>query len=104
MRSFNVIVERNRSFEPFDVVPFFVNAYKALPKKKRPTNYTDFQAFIIAEAKYLFWGKCEYEFILQDWPCQQISVKWDVYMQIRMNLDIIVDIVKQELKLNYGQS
>ena len=56
----------------------------------------DFKQFVKDESMYQFWGRCEYEIILVDWPCQRHEEKWDVYQQIIMNLDTIVEIIMKE--------
>jgi hypothetical protein len=97
MKSFNVINwnPNSKNFEKFDVIPYFVEVYNE--GRKRPQTLQQFKQFINEEAQYRFWGRCEYEIILVDWPCQQKQEKWDVYKQITMNLEIIAKIVMQEV-------
>ena len=105
MKEFNVINwnPNKKVFEPYNVIPYFVRAYEDLKKKKYkkiPETYNEFENFVKEEARYQFWGRCEYEIILVDWPCQQTSEKWDVYQQIMMNLDIVtntlIEIIKEK--------
>ena len=99
MKSFNVInFDINHNvFESYDVIPYLVNAYKETTKNDRPKTYNEFKNFVKDESMYMFWGRCEYEILLVDWPCKKISEKWDIYKQIMMNLDIITSIVMDEV-------
>ena len=76
-----------RKFEPYDVMPYLVNAYKE--SKKKLTTFKEFKEFVKNESQYQFWGRCEYEIILMDWPCQRNQEKWDIYNQIMMNIDTV---------------
>lgn len=64
--------------------------------------------FVNSELRYHFWSKCEYEFIVLDWPCRDTieesrPIKVDVYNQVKPNLPIIVDLLWEEIKdkINY---
>ena len=108
MKKFNVInYDFNaQKFETYDVIPYLVNAYNDRVKRhekypdseyyKVPKTFDEFKKFVEGESQYQFWGRCEYEIILVDWPCQKTEEKWDVYDQIMMNLDIITQIVMEE--------
>ncbi len=100
---FNVIVyEPNRKiFESYDIIPYFIQAYKELQKKKYkkvPETYNEFKEFVRSEGQYQFWGRCEYEIILVDWPCQKVEKKIDVWDQIEMNLNLITKLVMDACK------
>lgn len=53
---------------------------------------------------YHYWSRCEWEFIITDWPYRGDSieknrpVKVDVYDQIKPNLNLIVDLVEDYVK------
>ena len=103
MKSFNVINwnPNKQKFEAYNVIPYLINSYNNCKKegyKRLPTTYEEFKDFVIDEARYQFWGRCEYEIILVDWPCQKTEEKWDVFEQIMMNIDIITNIVIEECK------
>ena len=110
MKSFNVINwDPNRKvFEPYNIIPYFVDAYKERLEnyKKYPDNpywkpaktFKEFRQFVISEGHYQFWGRCEYEIILSDWPCQKTEKKIDIWEQIEMNLDLVTEIVMEECK------
>lgn len=122
MKQFNVInFDFNaQQFKAYDVIPYFIDAYKeriekygeifqesiqaknkkeadeykgALEYWKIPKTFEEFKDFVKKESQYQFWSRCEYEIILVDWPCQKIEDKWDVHDQIMMNLDIVTEIL-----------
>lgn len=122
MQSFNVInFDFNRKkFLSYDIMPYLVNAYNERVKRyheieleaskcktdtefneykdaldywKIPKSFDEFKKFVKKESAYQFWGRCEYEVILVDWPCQGTEEKIDVYWQILMNLNLITRIL-----------
>lgn len=108
MNSFYVInFDINRKiFEKYDVIPYLVRAYKELKKRKTlqnhyplPTTFDEFKEFVKRESRYQFWCRCEYEIILKDWPCGMTEEKWDVHMQIMMNLDHVTQTLMDVLKI-----
>ena len=111
MKSFNVINYdcNKQKFIAYDIIPYLKNCYqkridfhhKRIDNKYDkyfdvPVTFDEFRQFVKDESMYQFWGRCEYEIILVDWPCQKYSEKWDVYQQIMMNLDSIVEIIMKE--------
>lgn len=97
MKSFNVINWdcNSNKFIKFDVIPYLVSVYNEA--RKQPKTFNEFKEFVKTESQYQFWGRCEYEIILVDWPCQIHEEKWDVYQQIMMNLDIVAKTLMQEV-------
>jgi len=56
------------------------------------------QMFIDDWFKYHFWAKCEWEFVVIDWPYRDTikdshPVKIDVYSQLKPNIPFITDVV-----------
>lgn len=98
MKSFNVINwnPNKLKFEAYDVIPYFIQEYKNL--KYKPQTFGEFKSFIESESHCQFWGRCQYEIILVDWPCQKTEEKWDVFEQIMMNINIVTNIVMEECK------
>ena len=91
---FNVIwynINSNK-FEAYDIMPYLSSRYKS--KKKKPG---DIEKFIIGESMYQWWARCEYERILKDWACNNIEEKWDIYKQIMMNINVVVQIFKNNI-------
>ena len=97
-KKFNVIVyECNKNtFEEYDVLPYLKRCYEK--KDKKPETFDEFKKFVKDESMYQFWSRCEYEIILVDRPCQQISKKIDVHQQIMMNIDIVTNLLMEIVK------
>lgn len=121
MKSFNVIVYdfNRKKFIPYDVIPYLIGCYWDRVKRhtepndkiedsylndiryfKIPKTFTEFREFVKNESMYQFWSRCEYEIILSDWPPSKppVEEKWDVWDQIKMNLDIVTQIVMDAIK------
>ena len=98
MRPFNVIIydPARRIFEAYDVMPYFVRVYKKL-KKNKPQTFEEFKEFVTKEGMYMYWSRCQYEIILRDWPCQQKAKKIDVWWQIKMNIDTLVNLLIENI-------
>lgn len=108
---FNVIIYdfNHKEFIPYNIIPYFIDAYNEVVRKHSeypdadyyevPVTREDFVKFVNKEAMYQFWARTEYEAILVDWPCQQIEKKIDIYWQIKMNLNLIAEILMKELEL-----
>lgn len=103
MQAFNVIWWDFNKKEPeaYDIMPFLVNSYFDKSRKERPkiSDKTAIKDFIKRMSLWMWWGRTEYEIILSDWPCNRYNEKIDIYYQIMMNLDIIVDIFIYNVKL-----
>ena len=102
MNQFNVLnwgINRNE-LEPYDVLPYFRKCYEECKKKDRPKTANEWEEFIRRKGMYMFWSRCEYEIIISPWPPQKknVSVKIDVWQQIEMNLDLIVELLMNEFK------
>ena len=103
MLTFNVINYNinTQKMEYYDIIPYLKDRYAGVKKSKRkktPKTFEEFKNFILAEAQYQWWARTEYEIILVDWPCQKDSEKWDVYEQVKMNIDVITKIFMEDVK------
>ena len=97
---FNVInFEFNsKKFESYDVMPYLINCYKNVKRKKEcPKTFDEFKQFVESKSMYMYWSRCEYEIILSDWPGQNIHKKIDVHEQLMMNIDIVTDILMKNV-------
>lgn len=102
MKTFNVIIwdPNHKKFVPYNVIPYFVQAYEELKQKKYkkvPKTFDEFKEWVIDETHYQFWGRCEYEVILVDWPCQQKEEKIDVCWQIMLNIEFITKLIMESI-------
>ena len=97
---FNVIwldINTNKMME-YDIIPHLKRCYDAKKKNERPKTFNEFKSFIIAESRYQWWARCEYEIILLDWPIQKTKEKWDIYKQVMMNIDVITRLFMEHIK------
>ncbi len=96
----------------YDVLPYLRNRYKDRVENFKkyskednkyifvPKTLDEFKKFVENESMYMFWSRCEYEMICHGWPAQKNDYKLDVYEQIMMNIDVIVNILFDELNKN----
>jgi len=103
MIQFNVLwwdVNR-KDIVPYDVLPYFRNKYKELKKKERPVTEEQWHEFVKHKGMYRFWGQCQYEFLVSEWPTpvnpeKDKRVKVDIWQQIEPNIDLIVKLLMEE--------
>lgn len=98
---FNVIIESNGEFKPYNIIPRLLTEYDEKKERqdfKEPKTFEDYKKFVIDYARYMWWARCQYEIILVNWPGQNKSKKWDVFMQVMMNIDLITEVFINALK------
>jgi hypothetical protein len=102
MKTFNVIIDdvNAKKFVSYNIMNYLTRVYKEAKKNNRdlPKTNAEFKDFVIRESRYMWWGRCEYEVVLHSWPCDTYSEKWDIFKQIEMNIDLIVDLYIESLK------
>lgn len=96
MNSFNVIIEDNGKFVPYDIIPYLYDKYKE--KSPKPKTHEEMVEFVKSNSMYQWWARCEYEIVLQGWPNDKIQEKWDVHKQVMMNLDLITRVLEGEIQ------
>ena len=124
-----------KEYEAYDVLPYFRNVWRG-HRFNRDKDYNkipvktkeQLKEWIIDWGRYQFWSRCEYEFLMGNWPfgsrrlTDEVKaflinqpdienyednlrfrniiirdmVKIDVYEQLMMNIDIVVDILYDE--------
>ena len=45
----------------------------------------------------MWWGRCQYEILISDWPSQSKIEKIDVYYQVMNNIDAITKLFMEEI-------
>ncbi len=110
--SFNVLLwwKGQNGPKPYDVVPYFVECYEECIKESKkknhpdyfnvPTDFNSFKKFVKDRGMYHYWARCEYEMVILPWPYKietyvenQPGEKIDVWRQIEMNIDILVNLL-----------
>lgn len=70
-------------------------------ENKNKVDKKGLRKFINSHFLYLYAYKCEWEFIVSDWPPVRDNgreKKIDAYMQLKPNIDLITDIVWEQIK------
>lgn len=92
-----------------DIMPYLCNTYKECAEKGHwgsmsnssiaPTSHSDLVHFVTKVCMYRYWARCEYEWLMVSWPAGTLedAIKIDAWEQIKMNLDIVVEIFKQNI-------
>ena len=62
------------------------------------------QEWIESTSRYMFWARCQYEFLMAPWPYKEDTLikdmyKIDVHEQIMNNIDVITNILYEEFKI-----
>ena len=125
MREFNVIIENNGSFEPYNIMPYLQETWEEFKKKaleiskeqpqgdnsywKIPQTREEFRKWIKSQLQYQYWGRCQYEILLLRWPPRTDDnnnitpdtpkKKIDIYEQCEMNLDTITDLFLENIEV-----
>lgn len=126
IRPFYVINNMYNRYEKYDIMPRlenvwnrFVDSWLELQNDpeflknpdewwKYPETDDEIKEWVIKELRYMFWGKCEYEMILSSWPYRHLEdgtpilksgeyKKIDVFEQAEMNIDLIVQLFKEDI-------
>lgn len=92
----------HKEFEPYDVMPYFLREWDEVKKSRKtysqdeyrgkPQTREELKKWFEHKSMYMFWSRCEWEIIVAGWPCTEVTRKVDVHDQIKMNLDLIIDI------------
>ena len=92
MLVFNVIVYNfnTKKFEPYNIFTYLEREFKKSSLKDMSKE--SLMSWILDKSQYMFWSRCEYEVILSPWPPNEnVSRKIDVFEQIEMNIEVIID-------------
>lgn len=123
----------NNKIEQYDILPYFRNSWKNKSfDAKQVKSKSDLKQWIESASRYMYWARCEYEFLMASWPFGTKNMydevkeffktpkdlddcstridfdnivirdmeKIDIHEQIMMNIDIIVEILYKEFKLD----
>lgn len=141
LMKFNVLNYKCHKKEEYDILPYFRDCWRHKYEKKAKSEIKStkqqslrikkFKEWVLDKSRYMFWARCEYEFLMASWPfgnkqlyddlkvwlpvynigdwehdikfCNIITrsmEKIDIHQQIMMNIDVIVDILYKEFKLD----
>ena len=102
-KQFNVLVWdfNQKELVSYDVLPYFRKVYTETKNADRPVTKEQWEEFIRRKGMYMYWARCEYEFLVSEWPPfsdlnKDKHIKIDVWQQIENNLSIVVDLLMNE--------
>lgn len=81
----------------------FIDELEHRIKRDKVDNIEKFRNCIDSWAKYHYWSKTEFEIVVGDLMCRDLSrlEKIDVYYQLEMNLDNIVEYLINKLNIQF---
>ena len=96
VKEFNVIIENNGKFEPYNIMKYlkfkwkeFVKTYNKMVKDpdfdqiddywKYPKTYKEIWSWVNIQLKYQYWSRCEYEMVLSQWPYYELDEDTEKY-------------------------
>lgn len=97
---FNVINYdiNSNEFIKYDVMPYFIRCYESINKKDElPKSFEEFKDFIISKSRYMYWARCQYEVILNDWPVGKTKKKIDIHWQLMNNIDLVTKVFMENV-------
>lgn len=87
-----------KEFDKYDVMPYLISCYDEVKRKKtKPTTFDEFKEFVKDNSMYMYWSRCQYEVVLQSWPCGNNDKKIDVHWQLMMNLDLVTRLLMENV-------
>lgn len=97
---YNVLIQdfNSRKFVPYDIFPYLHRQYNK--REQKPLTLQEYKDFILSEARYQWWARCEYEIIVSGWLNITNSKKIDVYDQIELNIDAITTLFMEYVDIN----
>ena len=82
-KKFNVLlfdVHTNKC-EKYDVLPYFRGTWKQKGycfDKEKVKNKKTLKEWILSASRYMFWARCQYEFLMASWPFGRLQMYEDV--------------------------
>lgn len=101
MLTWNTVLYNGKQIEGFNVFTNY-NFNKAINDllEVPDIQFDEFNEIIDRTAQWQFWGRCEYEILVNAWPAssQDSSYKLDIYEQLKLNWDRFIDYVWNSYK------
>lgn len=79
---------------------YIIDSIKKAVKKKEIVTVSDLKEFVIHKFRAQYWSRAEYEILVSGIHSRSDAQKIDVWYQINMNLDNIVEYLILKLKLD----
>lgn len=78
---------------------YLIDSLKKAIKKKEITTYNELKEFIKRKLMAQYWSRVEYEILVSGIHTRVEPQKIDVWYQLEMNLDNLVEYINDKLKL-----
>lgn len=91
---FNVMVHgfNCKGVRSHDIMPYLMNCYAEAKKRKRwkpvPVTFEEFKQFVKDESHYMYWARCEWEFLVGHWPFGSMDMIEKLHNYISTNPDV----------------
>jgi hypothetical protein len=91
---FNVMVHgfNCKGVRSHDIMPYLMNCYAEAKKRKKwrpaPVTFDEFKQFVIDESHYMYWARCEWEFLVGHWPFGSMDMIKKLHNYISTNPDV----------------
>jgi hypothetical protein len=91
---FNVMVHgfNCKGVRSHDIMPYLMNCYAEAKKRKKwrpaPVTFDEFKQFVIDESHYMYWARCEWEFLVGHWPFGSMDMIEKLHNYISTNPDV----------------
>jgi hypothetical protein len=95
---FNVMVHglNCKGVRSHDIMPYLMNCYAEAKKRKKwrpaPVTFDEFKQFVIDESHYMYWSRCEWEFLVGHWPFGSKKMIEDLVKYMREHLHANFDL------------
>lgn len=92
----------SRKVTHVDILPLFRKEWEGREfDRQKVKSVSDLEEWITRIARYYFWSKCEWEFMVGPWPYREDFPgdelqKIDVYFQIKENIPVIAKLLAEE--------
>lgn len=104
---FNVIVHgyNCKGVKAHDIMPYLIECYKETKKskkkwKKTPETFDEFKQFVIDESRYMYWARCEFEWLIGHWPFGSKKMIEDLVKHMREHLNTNFDLDDWKFKID----
>ena len=81
-----------KTYEEYDILPYFRREWKIRPfgrdekyKEIPDTTKPQLREWVDAFAKYQFWSRCQYEFLMAQWPFCTRKINDDIRHYVKVN-------------------
>lgn len=80
-----------KKVEYYDVLPYFRNCWKDKCYKdevKAIKSFNQLKEWIIGKSRYMYWARCQYEFLIASWPFGGKRLKDDIKLLLTPEFNI----------------